>query len=150
MAATSRSCTKIRPPYLNGHTISVFNNASLLALSPLLVLPLAPCADGSTQQVIVGLESHDFDVQHSSGVLLPLQRMQYISAAMRRMRVELDFSLVVSLPVDKFHRPIVHTVARHSPPTASTEQRTPQAPASMQQFILIRHDDATYLKHHIR
>eukprot|EP01102_Stenamoeba_stenopodia_P019925 TRINITY_DN761_c0_g1_i1.p1 TRINITY_DN761_c0_g1~~TRINITY_DN761_c0_g1_i1.p1 ORF type:complete len:561 (+),score=153.64 TRINITY_DN761_c0_g1_i1:106-1683(+) len=94
------------PPYFEGHNIGKYNTATLLSLSPIVELPLTPLKDSTT-----GLEYErrvlGFSSTNSQGVLLPLERMPLIAPSFRRMKIGMDYSRVVSLPVDKYERPII-------------------------------------------
>jgi hypothetical protein len=75
------------------------------------------------------------------GVLYPLERISIVGPALRRMKVALDFSRVVKLPVDEYDRPLVVLVDM-KPQLEADQKRLP--------FIFIQHSNPAKLNRQLQ
>jgi len=136
------------PPYLRGHNITKFNSTTVSQLTPMVQIdnnePVTAATVNKAVTInkkrpkVIMVQGLPDAMMEATGVLVPLERMPCIGAALRRLKIDVDYSLVVSLPVDRYERPL--PVGFSADP--SSTQTLP--------FIFLPHENPSLLHRHIR
>jgi len=152
--ADGTEVAKPTPPFFQGHNVLVYNTATLLSLTPMVELPLAQLSVSSLTREVMGLSQ---ELHHSSGLLLPLERLPYVAPSFRRMKIAVDYSKVVSLPVDQYEQPLISVVKKNTDDgdekeeeTQTTTKKKKRVPTKTMPFIFLPTENPSRLRTQVR